>query len=411
MTSEKTIGPASADRDVVAELIDDFDHHSPAFRAHRLEFYERIHAKCPILQSDRHGGFFYLAGYDDVLKAQRHTDIFSNRQIVIPEVPILDLLPSRADPPEHTMYKRWLNRYYSGSAIAAQRESIERLVEKWLVPAIERGSFDMVIDVMHPLVGELAMDILGVPPKDPQLYARPLHLASLFHYPRDLAAKGMIEFSRLLAEDLVALRREPRGLLGDLLQTEFDGRYLTDDELIRIAANLFTGGTGTMPTFMASVTVLLGRNHAHRRQLIEDRTLIGGAINELLRAASPVQAFGRIVKQDGCFAGKEFRIGDRVLLGYGAANHDPTKFPCPNELDFRRKNAVEHMAFGIGIHRCLGGALASAVLQKVIERLLDLAPDYAIEESTLGEYEDSSNRHGFFSVTVHANAALGSAAP
>jgi cytochrome P450 len=166
-----------------------------------------------------------------------------------------------------------------------------------------------------------------------------------------------------------------------------------------IAINLLIGGMGTTSFFMGSVVVFLGRNPAHRRQLIADPALIPDAIEELLRVFTPTQSFGRSVAADVEFAGKSIRRGDMVLIGYGAANFDPAVFDHPQTVDFTRKQN-RHMSFGNGPHRCLGIHMARMMATTATRLLLEKAPDYRLVEDEVVEQDEFASMFGFNTVPI-----------
>jgi len=387
--------------DEIRSLIEAFDHHSAAFANRRQAFYAALHeTSCPVLRTSKHEGFTYFGGYDDVLEIQSKADLFSNAQPTIPDRPFPAIIPAKQDPPDHWHYKRLLTPYFTAKAIAARSARIAEVARTLLDPAIEAGAFDMVADVMQPLVAILTAEMLGLDAEQARKYAAPLHNASLAHYPREKAEEEIEWLLHEIAQDVARWRRgDAQGLLAELAAADFQGRKLTDEELKLITVNLLIGGLGTTPIFMGSVTVFLARNPDHRQQLIDNPDLKSTAIEEMVRAFGPVQTFGRVAKQTCPIGATTVQEGDHVLLGYGAANHDPKMFEHPETLDFAR-SPNRHMSFGIGPHRCLGSHMASSIVIAVLDILLARAPTYRIVEDKLGAYADISTKLGYYSVPI-----------
>jgi cytochrome P450 len=262
------------------------------------------------------------------------------------------------------------------------------------------GKVDMVNEVMLPLMAELTMtDVLGLEVSKAAAYSLPIHHMTQRDYPHAEAAKELAWLGEQLTADIRENRINAEAILGELSRIEYQGRPLTDQELQMIAMNLLTGGIGTTAYFMGSVIVFLGRNVGHRRQLLEDSELIPAAIEELLRVFTPTQNFGRSITRDTEVAGCPLRKGEKVMIGYGAANFDPNVFQDPQKIDFARKPGL-HMSFGIGPHRCLGSHLAKQAASITTATLLELAPDYRLAEDELGQNTAMASMFGYHRVPI-----------
>jgi cytochrome P450 len=186
---------------------------------------------------------------------------------------------------------------------------------------------------------------------------------------------------RAYFDDLLTERRgtEPRNdLMGVLLHAEVDGRPLTHDELISYCYLLFVAGLDTTAWAIRSSLWYLARTPAAQAQLRAEPDLIPAAAEEFLRTLSPVQGMARTCRADTVVRGREIRAGERVVLVFGAGNRDPDAFDDPDEIRFdRRKN--RHLAFGAGIHRCLGSNLGRLELVIALEEFLRTVPPFTAE--------------------------------
>jgi cytochrome P450 len=183
-------------------------------------------------------------------------------------------------------------------------------------------------------------------------------------------------FRRLLAER----RRTPGSdVISALLDADADGRPLTDDELLDMCYLLFVAGLETTAGTIRAAMWYLGQHPGDLAALAADPARIPRATEEFLRALSPVQAMARTLKRDTVVGGVEMKAGDRVVLAFGAANRDPARFDCPNEIDLGRESNP-HAAFGVGAHRCLGSNLARREVNVALTELVARYPRFELAE-------------------------------
>jgi hypothetical protein len=189
------------------------------------------------------------------------------------------------------------------------------------------------------------------------------------------AASIYAEFARLLDERRRARRED---LMSALIDAELEGRKLTQEELLGFCFVLVVAGNDTTTNLIANGAVLLAEHPDQRRLLAEDPALLDGAIEEMLRYESPAQALPRRLTRDATLHGVTLREGEQVFLLFGAANRDPREFEDADRFDVRRR-MKRHLAFGHGIHFCLGKSLARLEARVAFEELLAAAPDYALD--------------------------------
>jgi cytochrome P450 len=183
-----------------------------------------------------------------------------------------------------------------------------------------------------------------------------------------------------LLKAIEVARHEPgNGLLGELVTAQFDGRLLTEDELLGISHLLLLGGLDTVTATLDCMITYLAEHPDRRQRLVDDPSIIPAAIEELLRHQSPVQVVPRIIKEPVVLHGVGLEAGDPVLLVLGAANVDTAEFEHPDEVDFDRLTN-RHVAFSGGNHRCLGAHLARLELRIALEEFHRRIPHYRIAE-------------------------------
>ncbi|MEZ4289807.1 MAG: cytochrome P450 [Myxococcota bacterium] len=187
-------------------------------------------------------------------------------------------------------------------------------------------------------------------------------------------------------------------LISVLLTSSDEGRALTKDELLGLCFLLLVAGTETTTSALGNALLLLERDRASRKRLVEDPTLLESAVEEILRYDSPVQGLSRVTRRDVRLHGRTIPEGARVHLLYASANRDPRAFPDPDRFDIAR-TPNNHVAFGFGIHFCLGASLARLELNIGLAEWLRHAPDYTLEVDDLERLPSDTNR-GFAKLPV-----------
>lgn len=296
------------------------------------------------------------------------------------------------DPPDHTRYRRLVSKVFTPRALAALEPRIEAMAAELLDGMAGRaragdGTVDLVEAFAGPLPVRVIAEILGVPAE-----MRPRMLAlgdaaavtldpALTYRQFRVATAALREIHHWLAEHLVALRRDPGDdLLSQLTVLVEEGDALDDVELRATALLVIGAGFETTVNLIANgVVALLG--HPDQLDLLRaDPARWPGAVDEILRWDSPVQATLRVAGQDTVVDGRPVPAGRFVSLMLGGANRDPDVFADPHRFDVTRPNAREHLSFSAGIHFCLGASLArmegAIALRMLFERFggLALAP-------------------------------------
>ncbi len=185
-----------------------------------------------------------------------------------------------------------------------------------------------------------------------------------------------------------ARRVEPRDdLITRLLGAEVDGHRLTDEDILDICFLFLIAGLDTVTATLTCSVAYLAQHPEHRAELVTDPSLIPAAVEELLRWETPVPGVRRVLATDAEIAGEQLPAGTTVTVLIGSANTDEAEFDDPESVDFRREGN-RHLAFGGGIHRCLGSHLARLELRVALEELHRRLPDYALPPDTNLVYAD-----------------------
>ena len=374
--------------------------------------YHRLRKEAPVYHSPL--GFWVLTRYDDVVSALRDPRLikeplaaFVAARMGTP-VPAMGVSMLDRDPPDHTRLRSLVSKAFTPRVVEGLRPKIQHIVDGLLAKVEANGSMDLIEEFAYPLPVSVICQMLGVPVEDSDRFrgwsldiARGLDGILL---PPDSPIRGRsIESRRALGayfRELIAERRAaPRAdLLSSLIAVEEAGDTLNEEELLATCILLLIAGHETTVNLIGNGTLALLRHPDQLRRLREDPSLIGTAVEELLRFDGPVQRTARIPDADVTFGGTTIGKGELVMPFIGAADRDPAQFPDPDRLDIGRTDN-RHIAFGWGIHFCLGAPLARVEGQIAINTLLQRFPKLALATER-PEYRQSLTLRGLTSLPV-----------
>ncbi len=318
-----------------------FDPMDPEFVANPYPVYARLRAEDPVHQSPR--GFWVLTRYEDVATVLRDSILakeplaaFVAARFGVAVPPGVGLSMLDRDPPDHTRLRSLVSKAFTPRVVEELRPHIQEIVDGLLARAEGESSMDL----MEQFRG---LDAILLP-VDSEVAQRSM-----------VSRRALAEYFR----GLIAERRaSPRGdLLSALIAAEEAGDKLSEEELLATCILLLVAGHETTVNLIGNGTLALLRHPAELRRLREHPEIIGSAVEELLRYDGPVQRTARIPSADVTIAGRKISKGELVLPFIGAADRDPAQFADPDRLDLTRADN-RHVAFGWGIHFCLGAPLA-----------------------------------------------------
>jgi cytochrome P450 len=284
------------------------------------------------------------------------------------------------DPPDHTRLRALVSKAFTPAAVERLRPRVEAIVAELLDRVVVQGRMDVVEDLAYPLPVTVICELFGVPEADRDRFRAwsrelvrlldPLVAADALE--RALQARLAL---RAYLRELIATRRaHPTGdLLSALIAAEDQGSQLSEPELVSMCVLLLVAGHETTVNLIANGTLALLRHPEERASLQAGAALPGSAVEELLRYDSPVQFTSRHALADLEVGGRRVRAGETVIAVLGAANRDPAQFPDPDRLDLAR-TPNRHIAFGGGIHFCLGAPLARVEARIAIGAMLERLP-------------------------------------
>jgi cytochrome P450 len=398
----------------------EFDPFSDVFFDDPYDMYRRLRDEAPVYHSERYG-FWALSRYDDVVEAHKDWKTFSSSHGV--DLHTLSTPPEQVamfrsiimmDPPAHDRLRALVSRVFTPRAVQSFEPIVHEVIASYVEPLDGRDRFDAVTELSGPFPVEIIARILGVPEGDRQQIRHWLDL-QLHREPGRLGptAEGEAASSEAGAY-FYALVREKRRHPGDdmisrLTQAEVDredGQGVTkldDKEIAGFATLLGGAGAETVTKLVANAFVLFARHPDQYRRLIDDPGSIPAAVEEILRIWPPSQYQGRFSLRDAEFHGVTLPAGHPVLLITGSATRDERFFDDPDAFDIGRPPS-QSLGFGLGIHSCLGAALARMESRIAIEEMVRRWPRYEIDEGGLRRVH-MSNVAGFSNVPVRVSAS------
>jgi cytochrome P450 len=286
------------------------------------------------------------------------------------------------DPPEHSRLRKLLNKGFSAAAVEAMRPQVQAIVDQMLSPLKQGSDVDLMHELANPMPVQIILEMLGIPHELRDTFVE---------WSRAIAAfrgnpNRTVEEAQAAQDALIALtdffrktveeRRRHKGndLISLLIDIEEEGEVLTEEELYAQCIALLFAGHETTRNLIGNGMYTLLKNPEQTAELRAKPELIRSAVEELLRYESPVQFTARVLKEDMEICGQEIRKGWTVQCMLGAANRDPKQFKQPGQLDLKRLNN-QHLAFGAGVHACIGAQLARLEGQVAILNLVQRFPN------------------------------------
>jgi pimeloyl-[acyl-carrier protein] synthase len=364
-----------------------FDPLAPAFRRNPYPYYDMLRANAPIYFWEEWGVTFVTRWSD--CSALLRDNRLGHGTLGDPPAAQRDLYAMQSnwmlfkDPPDHTRLRGLAQRAFTPRRVAQMRETIQELTDSLLDNVQQSDSLDVVADLAQPLPVTVIARLLGIPEQAYDTFhawsnalARTLDLVEGEEVYNE-ASRAAAAFTEFLA-DLAERRRVEPGddLFSALVNVQEDAQradQLSTDELYATCALLLVAGHETTVNLIGNGMLALLRHPQQLERLRNDPGLTVSAVEELLRFDSPVQLTSRIVHTTVAVDGYTFPEGAEINFVLGAANHDPTAFDRPGTLDIAR-TPNPHLAFGSGIHYCLGAPLARLEAQIAIATLLRRFP-------------------------------------
>ncbi|HEX4818225.1 MAG TPA: cytochrome P450 [Nonomuraea sp.] len=357
-----------------------FDLFSPPAGENPFTVYDDMRRHCPVARSERLGGYWIATRYEAVEDVARNPALFSSVSISVPKdafgADLAERPPITLDPPQHGPFRRRLLPAFGPRQIRALEPLVREHARALLETIVPLDRCDAAAAYAKKIPSQFMARMMGcADDRKEELGERMRALLDA----NDLEeTKSAMAETRVFLDELIAERRaNPRDdLVSCVLSAEIDGRRLTHTELIGSLVLIITAGIDTTWSAIGSSLWHLARHPEDRARLVADPKLIPVAVEEFLRAYSPVQ-IARVVTRDTCFHGVDLAKGDSILMGIPSANRDPASFPDAGHVDLGRE-VNRHLAFGVGIHRCIGSSIARMEMRTALEEWLRAIPEFSL---------------------------------
>jgi cytochrome P450 len=366
-----------------------YDPWDVAINADPYPTFTRLRDEAPCYYNDEHD-FYAVSRYDDVERGLVDKDTFiSGRGGILELIKAgIEMPPGTLifeDPPRHTIYRSLLSRVFTPKKMNALEPQIRAFCARSLDPLVGSGHFDFVRDLGAQMPVRVIGMLLGIPEADQD--------AVRDNADRNLRTKageqmdfsdGLDVGSEMFAEYVEWRAQHPSDdLMTDLLNAEFEDetgtvRRLTRDEILMYISVIAGAGSETTTRLIGWTGKVLADHPDQRRELVEGRSLVANAIEEILRYEPPAPHVGRFVARDTEFHGRTVPAGSAILMLVGAANRDERRWTGADRFDIHR-NVGQHLTFGYGIHFCLGAALARVEGRVALDEVLTRFPEWEVD--------------------------------
>lgn len=373
--------------------------------------YAQLRQESPVVFDDRIG-YWIVTRYDDIKAVFADWETFSSENA---QAPVRDRGPQASQimkdggftaysglsarvPPEHTRIRKVVGKAFTPRRYKALepaiRANVQRLLTDMTVPGKESG--DLVRELAYDVPTITILTLIGADTSQVDTYKRwsdsraAMTWGDLSDEQQVPHAHNLVEYwqecLRLVAE---AHQSQPDSLVGDLVRAQDAGDEITDHEIASVCYSLLFAGHETTTTLISNTLRVLLEHPEQWTAVVEDPAMIAGAVEEVLRFSPSIVAWRRRATIDATIGGVDVAKGANILLVMGSANRDAGKFEDPDVFDVTRANAREHLAFGFGIHYCLGNLLAKLQTKVVVQEVARLVPDLRIADDSAIDFGEN----------------------
>jgi cytochrome P450 len=358
-----------------------FDHYDPEYARDPYPTLAALREGCPVVHSDDHGGYWMVSSHEFVRHVALHPEIFSTQYTTVPPLFAfgeLRIPPLQLEPEDHGRVKQLLTPPFGPARAAALEESTRAAAVAILDDLVPQGRFDASQDFARLVPTGVIGQLLGIPEEFDRLTGwvkRMVEQAA--GNTEDMMAAGM-EMMFFLT-DLVEKRRAEPGpdLISGMIASEVDGQRLEPVEVVLSAVIFVLAGIDTAWSTLGCALHYLATHPDDQQRLRDEPGLLETAREEFLRAFAPV-ASARMAKEDTEIGGETIKAGEMLLVSFPSASRDGAEFEAPDEVRLDR-TPNRHLAFGTGIHRCLGVNIARMELRVALEEFLRRVPPFRLD--------------------------------
>jgi cytochrome P450 len=359
----------------------------PDMAAHPQVMFKALRDECPVMAIEGTG--VVLTRKLEIDEALRHPEIFTSNMDAVDLKNARPMIPLQIDPPEHKKYRKLLDPIFAPRRMALMDDSVSRIVNNLIDGFIDKGEVDFAKEFSVPFPSEVFLTLLGLPLAELDRFlamkdgiirpdvvtAKPYGSQAVNDFQQKVADSVYEYFNEVLDEREVTRQDD---LLSHFLDAEVEGNRLTRNDILDICFLFLIAGLDTVTATLDCMYAFLAQHPEHRQELVDDPSLIPSAIEELLRWETPVMGVVRASLEDTSLGGCLVQKGDQVMIMIGSANTDEAEFEDADSVRFDRE-ANRHLAFGGGIHRCLGSHLARLELRVALREWHRRIPEYSVE--------------------------------
>ena len=387
--------PSIPNTAAVADWTTDYDIFDAEYITDPYPIWADLRNECPVAHTERWGGSWLPTKYEDVVAMARMVPALSSADPVVVRPPeaeqhiepggsyhTVNVPPISADPPIHTWSRRLLLPAFSPKATDEHLAPTVALCHQLIDGFVDEGRFDGAVQYAQQIPPRVIANLMGIDPNAADQFVDwvrgTLELGLVNPAVRE---KYRGKISDFFMGEIADRRTNPRDdLISQLLEVEIDGEPITDRHVQGTCNLMLVAGIDTTWSSIGSAVWHLASHPEDRQRLVNDPELIPSAVEEFLRAYSPVTMARVVSDPDGIdFNGCPMSYGDKVLMNFPGANRDPDVFERPDEVIIDRERN-RHVAFGVGIHRCAGSNLARMEMQVALSVLLERIPDFQLED-------------------------------
>ena len=374
----------------VSDVTTDYDMFDADYLRDPFTAWAEMRDRCPIAHTDRYGGSWLPTKYDDLQAMAKMVPELSSKSPIVIDLPEALVkgdstgynaaAPITADPPEQNWTRRALLPHFTPKGIAAETEYTKRLCHELIDGFIENGSCDAAVDYAQQIPPRVIAKKLGVDASMVDDFIEWVRgVLELGLQQPELRAKYRDIIRDFFAAEVADRRANPKDdLITALCQTEHEGGFLPDEVVIGMCNLQLVAGIDTTWSSIGSALWHLASHDDDRRRLVDEPDLWNTAVEELLRFYAPV-TMARNAAEDVQYGGVEFKKGDKILMNFPGANHDPDHFEDAHEVQLDRQRN-RHVAFGIGIHRCAGSNLARMEMEVALKTWMERIPEFTLSD-------------------------------
>jgi cytochrome P450 len=358
----------------------DFDHLDPRWVNDPYPIWDELRGKCPVAHTERYMGVYFPTRYDDVRAVAYDTEHFSSRRIVVREQqpPRIPAPPITSDPPGHRADKHLLLPAFTPDQIKLHEPRARKICGKLIDRFAGKDGCDAAVDYAQELPVRMIAHMMGLPEEEGELFRKWIYEILVAGITQPAVMMRAIEESSAYFNAEIEKRKAAPGddIISYLASARIEGQPIEPERLLGTLRLILVAGIDTTWSAIGSCFWHLARHPEDRRRLVAEPELIPTAVEEFLRAYAPVTMAREVVKET-TIGGCPFKEKQMVLLSFPAANRDPAVFPDADRVVIDRTQN-RHVAFGLGIHRCIGSNLARMEITVALQEWLKRIPEFSL---------------------------------